>query len=194
MIDCIDFLGEAEFTKRDEKVQEALREALFLRERDSLYGKISFYLVDVLKNEEADLKLFRKRTASEIIVSGVIKGCSEAGLVFCAMAREASIPTKYVETFKLRRLTNPSFRIEGHVFVDLFLDKNWISYEPKKGFIQRQGYWLKEEEYFPVARGLDFSQLFLISGHSYEPLPVRLDSIDELRGLWNSFTLNKKVE
>ncbi|MCG2808986.1 MAG: transglutaminase-like domain-containing protein, partial [Candidatus Portnoybacteria bacterium] len=51
-------------------------------------------------NTEKKMKLFRKRTADEIIKSKKLTGCTDYAIVFIALARAKKIPTKYVEAIK----------------------------------------------------------------------------------------------
>src|SRR3990172_5707346 len=49
-----------------------------------------------LKSTFFDEKVFRKRTAADIIKDGYITGCTDADLVFVAIARTCGLPVKYV--------------------------------------------------------------------------------------------------
>ena len=96
MIKDVNFLGEGKFTKRDEFVKDTLKKILSYKERDNPYGKISLYLDKGLKFDSS-LKYpqFRKRTASEIMRSGYLTTCSDFGIVFTTLVREAGIPAMY---------------------------------------------------------------------------------------------------
>ncbi len=176
------FLGEGRFTQRDSVVRRALEEALSFDGRMSSHGKISLFLEKKLfMNKPVNMEEFRRRTASEIIQSGKSNGCSDYGIVFVALAREAGIPTRYVETFEEQNLLTLPIKIDGHVFAEIFLCDSWKIYEPKEGF--KLGYTLAGRKYIPVARGLDFSKLFLEDGTE-----ITLDSLDKLREFRNSFS------
>ena len=60
----------------------------------------------------------------------------------------------------------------------MFLSGKWVPYEPKLGF---QGYKLENREYVPVARGLDFGELYLLENGKYKPKPIKLDTIPKLK-------------
>ena len=70
-------------------------------------------------NKEGKMKIFRKRTADEIISSGFVTGCTDAALVFIVIARSMGIPTKYIETINSTFFTgNEKERANysGHVY------------------------------------------------------------------------------
>ena len=64
------FLGEGKYTPRDNLIKKELKKILKIKERESLCGKISFYLKQNLRYYKFQAKTFRGRTASEIIKSG----------------------------------------------------------------------------------------------------------------------------
>lgn len=171
------FLGEGRFTKRDEIVRTALREALSLTERKTDLGKISLFLfTNFSLNNPRRMEDFRRRKVSEIILSKKCNGCSDYGIIFAALAREANVPTRYVETIEEENLLSLPEKVSGHIFVDLFLDGEWVIYEPKEGF--KTDYILGARKYIPVARGLDFSELYLENGKK-----IKLDAINKIRNL-----------
>lgn len=179
-----DYLREGKFTEFDNTSLEVIAGILGIKERETLLGKISFYVSNYLKlNEPRNMFEFRKRTASEIIKSGYCNGCSDYGLVFSTLSRLSGIPTKYIETIKKDNLKWKPDNIEGHVFTDVFLKGQWIPYEPKNGFLTK-GYWLGDDDYVKVGEGLDFSELKLNGGEI-----VNLDSINKIRKLRNSLSI-----
>ena len=72
--------------------------------------------------------LFRARTASEIIESGFILGCTDMTLAFIALANAKGIETTYVEAIRKNWLESTTDGpIKGHIFVELTLkDRNYI--------------------------------------------------------------------
>jgi hypothetical protein len=171
------WLGEGEFTKRDDVVRGALEKASANQERETPWGKISLYLQRKLKSEKSNPETFRRRNASEIIKLGVLQGCTERGLVFCALAREYGIPTKFVDTLQAGQ-NLASEKIEGHVFVDMYIENIWQAYEPIHGFTRHtRSYTLRGKNFTVIGKGLDFSEIHL-EGKS------QTDRIDNLTKLF----------
>ena len=52
------------------------------------------------KSPETKNKLFRRRTAGQVIESKMATGCTDYALAFIALARAKGIPTKYIEAIK----------------------------------------------------------------------------------------------
>lgn len=68
-------------------------------------------------------KLFRQRTATEIIKTKIATGCTDYALAFIALARAKGIPTKYIEAIRQRWLEKGDEQfIEGHVFAECFIN------------------------------------------------------------------------
>jgi hypothetical protein len=178
------FLGEGKFTKRDGIVKNSLAEALSLEGRTTILGKISLYLETKLSFDESKKKVeFRKRTASEIIDSKLSGGCTDYCLAFCVLAREAGIPTKYLETIEENNLLNcPSRYVNGHIFSKIFLDNDWKIYEPLKGF--RDNFYFRGRKYIQLASGLDFSELTLRSSNA----KINLNSLRKIKNLRNKLS------
>ena len=100
--------------------------------------KINFKYVD---SPEEKMKIFRKRTASEIIESRIVSGCTDFALVFISLMRAEGIPTKYIEGIRRRWLEvgKEEESIEGHIFAECFIKNKWYIVDPKEGTI-RIGY------------------------------------------------------
>lgn len=79
-----------------------------------------------------DEKLFRKRTADQIITDGFLTGCTDAAIVFVAVARACNIPAKYVETIDLSWLKEGGNQIRGHQYVEIYDEDGdrWIWIDP----------------------------------------------------------------
>jgi len=87
-------------------------------------------------NTEKKMKLFRKRTADEIVKSKELTGCTDYAIVFIALARAKKIPTKYIEAIKKTWLdTGDSNRIEGHVFAECLIEDKWYIIDPQRGVV-----------------------------------------------------------
>jgi len=97
-------------------------------------------------------KIFRKRTADEIIRSGFATGCSDFSLVFVALVRARGIPAKYVETIEIEWLENGGeSSIRGHVFAEIYFDGELFIVDPQGALIRA---WYGKR-YVVYAVGLD---------------------------------------
>lgn len=77
------------------------------------------------KDKKIKDKVFRKRTAEQIIKDGFATGCTDFTLAFVALSRAKGIPTKYVEGVSIKWLEKPDGPLEGHVWAEVFVNKNW---------------------------------------------------------------------
>jgi len=77
-------------------------------------------------------KLFRTRTASEIINQKLITGCTDAAIAFIVLARASGIPSKYVETIDKEWLITGDDSIRGHQYVQIYEPNKhkWIWIDP----------------------------------------------------------------
>jgi hypothetical protein len=82
-------------------------------------------------NEE----VFRKRTAAQILTDNYVTGCTDSALVFVALARASGLPAKYVETIDRSWLEKGGSSIGGHIYGQVFDDKEkrWIWVDPMGG-------------------------------------------------------------
>ncbi|OGC48024.1 MAG: hypothetical protein A3A94_00105 [Candidatus Portnoybacteria bacterium RIFCSPLOWO2_01_FULL_43_11] len=88
-------------------------------------------------NPEIKDKLFRKRTAQEIIKSGFVTGCTDWALAFIILARVKKIPTRYVEIIRRRWLEEgKNDFIEGHIFAEVYLNNHWYIIDPEEASIK----------------------------------------------------------
>ncbi len=172
------FLEEGEYTKRDGRVREIAER---LRKSDRTpWGAVSGYVSGLRNDNSKKDSEFRVRTASQILESGYVTGCTDTALAFLVLARELGIPAKYVETFDEKWLQDANADgIQGHIFVDLQLNGNWRAYEPKKGFTPDNDYVMDGRKYVEVGKGLDFSQVYIKEDGIYRSVPTNLQSLDE---------------
>src|SRR3989338_3496155 len=115
-----------------------------------------------------DSEVWRKRTASQIIEDRFVTGCTDSALVFVTLARIKGIPAAYVESIEEHFLQNPEIGdIQGHIFVDVYSERGLVSYNPGHGITDKQRkiyLWSPKDpdrRYTEIARGLDFSQLYV---------------------------------
>ena len=140
-------------------------------------------------SEKTKQSQFRQRTASEIIASRRLNGCTERALAFLALSREMRVPALYVETFEkawLERESGDEFN--GHIFVDLKIDGEWKPYETKRGFPKDGRYFREDTEYVEVGKGIDFSAVYVRQPDgTYSQQPVAIDGFPKLRELEKDF-------
>lgn len=106
---------------------------------------------NIENNAEEKSKLFRKRTAGEIIKNRTATGCTDYAIAFIALARAKNIPTRYVEAIRRRWLDiGDDSQIEGHVFAECYISNKWYIIDPQEGTI-RTDY----RKYVVYKKGLD---------------------------------------
>ena len=126
------------------------------KQRDlDLILEILDWVFNNFKNIENDkkekMKLFRKRTADEIIESKKLTGCTDCTIVFISLTRAKGIPTKYIEAIRKRWLDiGDENYIEGHVFAECQINNKWYIVDPQQGSI-RTNY----KNYAIYKKGLD---------------------------------------
>lgn len=97
-------------------------------------------------------KVFRRRTASQIITSGYACGCTDYALVFISLIRAKSIPAKYIEAINTDWFQKHDLNhLEGHVFSEVYLNNRWYIIDPQAAVIR---VWYGKR-YQKVADGLD---------------------------------------
>lgn len=127
-----DFLKEGEQTKITENISKIA--SGFTGENFDLIAQILKWIHKNLKSnsdKETKEKVFRKRTADQIIQDGFTTGCTDIALAFIVLARAKEIPTKYVEAIRNKWMEagDENF-IEGHVFAEVFLNSEWRIIDP----------------------------------------------------------------
>jgi transglutaminase-like putative cysteine protease len=178
MIEDLTFLEEGEYTARTYLVRSIAGE---LKEsKRTPWGAVSGYVAGLRHDNSDKGNLFRKRTASEILESRYVTGCTDTALAFIVLARELRIPTRYVETFDADWLQDTNANgIQGHIFVDVLSNGQWRVYEPKNGFTKDNNYTMNGRKYVEVGKGLDFSAVYIKENGVYRPQPTNLQSLDE---------------
>ncbi len=84
--------------------------------------------------KEYDVRIFRKRTGSQILQDKYITGCADAALVFITLARASGVPVKYVETIDEEWLRKGGNSLIGHVYAQVYdeLKDQWVFVDPMK--------------------------------------------------------------
>ena len=77
-----------------------------------------------------------KRTASEILESGIYTGCSDFALLFETITREKGIPTIHIQTAKKKFVEDlqksKDIEVRGHHFCECFVNNSWILVDPSR--------------------------------------------------------------
>lgn len=107
-----------------------------------------------LQRQKYTQKLFRKRTADEIIKSGFSTGCTDDALVFIALTRAGRLPAKYVEAIETKWLEKDGEKIAGHVFAEIFVNNKWYLVDPARREISVKPV-PDKNRYMVFAKGLD---------------------------------------
>ncbi len=95
-----------------------------------LHEKVKF-------NNNNKYDYFRKRTAEEIFKSGFATGCTDYALVFLCFTRANNIPARYVEAIRNKWLNEGGDleNIEGHIFVEIYFEDQWLITDPENSSI-----------------------------------------------------------
>lgn len=97
--------------------------------------KIEGYIKDpktkeeLQKTRETKDKIFRKRTAHEILEQGIYPTCSDIGIIFRALMISLEVPSIYVETFHEKYLLGEDFY--GHVVAKIQAGDMWYYIDPQ---------------------------------------------------------------
>lgn len=147
-----DFLREGEQTALSTEVGRIAR---------SIPGGGLEYVLNVLAwlrrnlpRKPYDPKLFRKRTASQVLEDQFATGCTDYGLVFVVLMRAKGIPATYLEALETRWVREGGREIQGHVFSGVFLNKHWYLVDPTNGYISIRTF-LPKDKYMILTTGLD---------------------------------------
>ena len=96
-------------------------------------NRILYWMRNNLKYENNNSIKF-KRTASQIINSGIYTGCSDFALLFETIAREKGIPTIHLQTVRKRFVEDLQNGIQtatkGHHFCECCMNNKWILIDP----------------------------------------------------------------
>jgi len=138
---------QTEITTKIEKIAQSFKKEGI----DLVFEILSWIYKNIKFNQENKMKLFRQRTADQIIKDGFATGCTDWALIFIVLARAKKIPTIYVETIRKRWLEEgEEDKIEGHIFAECFIDEKWHIINPEQATIH--GWY---EPYIIFKKGLD---------------------------------------
>ena len=81
---------------------------------------------------------FRKRTAAQILTSGIAYGCTDYALLTLSLLRAKKIKARYIEAFNKKWLINGGEVIEGHIFVEVSLNNKIYIINPEASCILKR--------------------------------------------------------
>lgn len=112
-----------------------------------------------LRHDDGDKpRLFRRRTAEQILASGFATGCTDHALAALPLLRARGVPAVYVEAFR-RDWLDGEAAFAGHVFVEALIQGEWRILNPAAGRVEP-----RYDEHVVVARGLDSWDIGLENG------------------------------
>ncbi len=145
------FLSAGNQTKISDEVRGIIPQLPKAINLGDVFLLLSFLHKTIKFNEKEKSILFRKRTADEIIKSGFATGCTDYALAFLPMLRKNGIPARYAEAIKNRWFLSADLeQLEGHVFVEVFLNNQWYIIDPQEATIN-----LRYNRHKIIKRGLD---------------------------------------
>ncbi len=108
-----------------------------LEEKIMLIFNLVRKLENKSNNREVKDRVFRRRTAEEIISDNYVTGCTDDALVFITLARASGIPTKYIETIERSWLESEDSSVSpgGHVYAGVYDGSQWVITDPTRGII-----------------------------------------------------------
>lgn len=190
MIQKYTFLEEGPYTTITEYIKKSAKEEK--SGKDKLWAIEKHLLFHLTPDPTNKPTLFRKRTAHQILMSGVSTGCTDWGLAFIALARASHIPARYVETFDEAWLQDAEAEtIRGHVFIDVFVEGAWKVYDPGKGLYDKNRYVRKDRPHVVAGKGLDFGHIYLREKGLYRSEPTSLQSLNEALALFKPNSIGK---
>ncbi|MFA5040353.1 MAG: transglutaminase domain-containing protein [Bdellovibrionales bacterium] len=76
-------------------------------------------------------------TAEQILVEGRITGCTDCAIAFATLARATGLPAIIVDSAKKEWIEKgaPADLVEGHFFVEVFVDGKWLLVDSAKGIL-----------------------------------------------------------
>lgn len=143
------------------------------------------YITEVVKwikenldyNTQNKMRIFRKRTSSQILEDGFVTGCTDYTLVFIVFARLKGIPTKYVEGINKkidRREDLREHKLTGHVVAKCKLNNKWYIVDPDSGTLEVNV--VKKEE----NECSFFNRHFKVLGEGLDSWDLGVRSMDDL--------------
>lgn len=84
---------------------------------------------ELQKTRDTKDRIFRQRTAHEILEQGLYPTCSDIGIVFKALMLALDVPSVYVEMFHEDYLFGKNF--SGHVVVKIHAGDKWYYIDPQ---------------------------------------------------------------
>lgn len=128
------FLHEGKLTKLTDALRDKSKELqgntpqeTILRVIEFIQRKINFQNLEKEDHEQWK-RVFRSRSAQEILESMTTYGCSDTTIVFVTLLRSAGIPATFVTGKRLD--PNGGYRSGGHAWSRVWMDDKWQEVDP----------------------------------------------------------------
>ena len=168
-------------TEANDLILQASREIDGRNRRERLYQAVEYVWTNFRYDNWLNDQMFQ-RTVVRMFEDGILGGCSDFALVMVALFRTVGIPARLVLTANTDWLekyrANPLAIINGHVFIEVFLEHRWHLVDPtyRKLFV---GYEIATPFY---PRG----ELFCLRGVDYWSLG--LENVEQLNSTYARIT------
>jgi hypothetical protein len=126
------FLDFEKLTKPNEELKRIAKSLCGKTKKETAINILNFlkktlrYVDLERKDPKRWKKLFRKRSARQILKTKISYGCGETATLFVALCRLCNIPAKFVEGKRLKKSG-------GHSWARIWLDNHWVDVDPTKG-------------------------------------------------------------
>lgn len=150
------FLEEDEvvnITPQVEKVAELINDEKNISTLKEIYN-----LLRTIPTDERPSKIFEV-SASKILSTPIIGGCTTYATAFAALARAKGIPTVIVDCAKLEWIEDGCLLsyVQGHFFVEVFIEGKWFLVDSTNGKLYLdydRGNWFLPNEYIAFYKAL----------------------------------------
>ncbi len=107
---------------------------------DDLVYLYKLFKSNIMQDTENKVLKF-VRTSEEIFKDKLWSGCSDIGTALAPILRLKGIPTIYVQSAHINWIKDvkennvKAKHIIGHIFLELYLNNNWILFDPTNGYL-----------------------------------------------------------
>ncbi|MBI4708700.1 MAG: transglutaminase domain-containing protein [Candidatus Portnoybacteria bacterium] len=155
------FLQSGEQTKITPKIKKIAKRLLGRNDYETAFNTFRWIKANLKHIQSWPWRRdnLRKRTAAQVIKSKKASGCGDRAVVFASLMRANGIPAKIVEALDTEWLKSQGEIISGHVFVDLYIDRQWRITDPTVGTINLDYAWPAGKRFTICWKGLDSWEL-----------------------------------
>lgn len=176
------WLKEGPQTRMTSSIRQA-RDRIKGRNRRELLHKAIDYVWYNFRFDNWYLDKAFMRTADEIFKDGVLGGCSDFAVAETALFRALGIPARMVLTVNTDWMsaykTNELIIPRGHVFVELYLEKEWYLFDPV--------YCILYQDYDPDMKNFPRKECFVIRVRDF--FDVGIKNLSDVIQIYQKFAL-----